>query len=199
MGLNGNVMSHSLCRTRYVLLEFTFLGSIVYDINRLKYLNDDKQRGTAMAPAMKLQELDNPLLRRAGFELMRELRPHLTDEAAFGEQIARQCAQGYRLLGAYLGERIVGLIGYRATENLLYGRFVYVDDLVIDTGERQRGLGAFLITAARNEATRLGCQHLVLDTGLHMALAQRFYFRQGLLARGMHFVQALKQPQQDLA
>jgi ribosomal protein S18 acetylase RimI-like enzyme len=152
-----------------------------------------------MAPAMKLQELDDPLLRRAGFELMRELRPHLTDETAFGEQIARQYTHGYRLLGAYIGERIVGLIGYREMENLLYGRFVYVDDLVIDTGERQRGLGAFLITAARNDATRLGCQHLVLDTGLHMALAQRFYFRQGLLARGMHFVQALKQPQQDLA
>ena len=152
-----------------------------------------------MAPAMKLQELDNPLRRRAGFELMRELRPHLTDETAFGEQIARQYAHGYRLLGAYTGERIVGLIGYRAMENLLYGHFVYVDDLVIDTGERQRGLGAFLITAARNEATRLGCQHLVLDTGLHMALAQRFYFRQGLLARGMHFVQALKQPQPDAA
>jgi GNAT superfamily N-acetyltransferase len=168
----------------------------VYDINRLKYLNDDKQRGTAMAPTMTLQELDTPVLQRAGFALMRELRPHLTDEAAFAEQIARQYAQGYRLLGAYLGERVVGLIGYRAMENTVYGRFVYVDDLVIDTGERQRGLGAFLITTVRNEARRLGCQHLVLDTGLHMALAQRFYFRQGLLARGMHFVQPLPQPRQ---
>jgi len=37
----------------------------------------------------------------------------------------------------------------------------------------------------------LGCKNFVLDTGLHMALAQRFYFRQGLLARGMHFVEAL--------
>ena len=154
-----------------------------------------------MAPTMKLQELDNSMLQRAGFALMRELRPHLTDEAAFSEQIARQYAHGYRLLGAYMDERIVGLIGYRATENLIYGRFVYVDDLVIDAGERQQGLGAFLITAVRNEATRLGCQHLVLDTGLHMALAQRFYFRQGLLARGMHFVQPLplKQHHRDAA
>jgi GNAT superfamily N-acetyltransferase len=189
------------CPVCHVLLKFAFLGSIEYDINRLKYANDDKQRGTAMAPTMKLQELDNSMLQRAGFALMRELRPHLTDEAAFSEQIARQYAHGYRLLGAYMDERIVGLIGYRATENLIYGRFVYVDDLVIDASERQQGLGAFLITAVRNEATRLGCQHLVLDTGLHMALAQRFYFRQGLLARGMHFVQPLplKQHQRDAA
>lgn len=154
-----------------------------------------------MAPAMKLQELDTPTLQRAGFALMRELRPHLTDEAAFVEQIVRQYAQGYRLLAAYMGERIAGLIGYRAMENTVYGRFVYVDDLVIDASERQQGLGAFLITAVRNEAIRVGSQHLVLDTGLHMALAQRFYFRQGLLARGMHFVQPLPLPQhqQDAA
>ncbi|SEA64868.1 GNAT family N-acetyltransferase [Paraburkholderia sartisoli] len=144
-----------------------------------------------MAPVMELRELDNPVLQQRGFALMRELRPHLTDPIAFGEQLARQYMHGYRLLGACMGEQIVGLIGYREMENLLYGRFVYVDDLVIDTGERQRGLGATLVTAVRNEATRLGCQHLVLDTGLHMALAQRFYFRQGLLARGMHFVEAL--------
>lgn len=144
-----------------------------------------------MAPVMELRELDNPVLQRRGFELMRELRPHLTDPIAFGEQLARQHVLGYRLLGAWIGERIVGLIGYREMENLLYGRFVYVDDLVIDAGERQRGLGATLVTAVRNEATRLGCRHLVLDTGLHMALAQHFYFRQGLLARGMHFVETL--------
>ena len=49
-----------------------------YDINQIKYANDDKQRGTAMAPVMKLQELNNPVLQRAGYALMRELRPHLT-------------------------------------------------------------------------------------------------------------------------
>jgi len=33
---------------------------------------------------MKLQEWDDPVLQRAGFTPMRELRPHLTDDAAFG-------------------------------------------------------------------------------------------------------------------
>lgn len=36
------------------------------------------------------------------------------------------------------------------------------------------------------------CDHFVLDTGLHMPLAQRFYFRQWLLAHGMHFTQSLQ-------
>jgi hypothetical protein len=33
--------------------------------------------------------------------------------------------------------------------------------------------------------------HLVLDTVLGSSLAQRFYFRQGLLSEGLHFNQAL--------
>ena len=61
---------------------------------------------------------------------------------------------------------------------------------------QRSGLGAKLLNGVRDEAVRRQCNQLVLDTGLHMALAQRFYFRQGLLAHGMHFTQSLtgKQP-----
>ena len=57
---------------------------------------------------------------------------------------------------------------------------------------RQNGVGAQLLDSVRSEAAREGSAHLVLDTGLHMPLAQRFYFREGLLAKGMHFVQPLQ-------
>ena len=130
-------------------------------------------------------------LRRA-FELMRELRPHLVEDATFLDQMARQFKQHYHLLGAWLGAELVGLAGFRALENLLYGRFVYVDDLVVARSQREKGVGAKLLDVVRREATRDGYAHLVLDTGLHMPLAQRFYFREGLLAKGMHFVQPLQ-------
>lgn len=76
-------------------------------------------------------------------------------------------------------------------ENLLYGRFLYVDDLVTTAGARQHGLGAMLIGALRDEGRRQQCANFVLDTGLGNARAQRFYFRQGLLSFGMHFRQQL--------
>lgn len=126
------------------------------------------------------------------FELMRELRPHLTERAAFLAQMARQFEQHYRMLGAWFGTELVGLAGFRTLENLLYGQFVYVDDLVVAQAWRQNGVGAQLLDSVRREAAREGSAHLVLDTGLHMPLAQRFYFREGLLAKGMHFVQPLQ-------
>lgn len=127
----------------------------------------------------------------SSFCVMQELRPHLQDRVAYVAQVRQQAAQGYRLLAAWSDGDIVGLAGYRLTHNLLYSSFVYVDDLVVAARLQRAGVGALLLKAVRQRALDLHCTHLILDTGLHMALAQRFYFRQGLLARGMHFVEAL--------
>lgn len=137
------------------------------------------------------KHLENEQDFQSSLDLMPVLRPHLVDSAAYVAQLMRQTRQGYRLLAAWQGERIVGLAGYRELENLLYGRFIYVDDLVVSPALQRSGLGSRLLNAVRDEALEYQCDHFVLDTGLHMPLAQRFYFREGLLARGMHFTQSL--------
>lgn len=141
--------------------------------------------------AFQLTHIGTDDERLACFDVMRELRPHLSDAAAFAAQVCRQAEHGYRLLAAWQDGRVVALAGYRITENLLYGRFAYIDDLVASHDARRHGVGAALIDAVRDEARNLGCAHLVLDTALANALGQRFYFRQGLLARGLHFGQPL--------
>jgi GNAT superfamily N-acetyltransferase len=146
-----------------------------------------------MQSQIEIKHIESDVDLDASFPVMQELRPHLSDRAAYTAQIARQRTQGYRLLAAWRDGEIVGLAGYRLQDNLIYGRFIYVDDLVVSASLHRFGLGARLLQAARQQAVALDCTHFVLDTGLHMALAQRFYFRQGLLARGMHFVEPLTQ------
>ena len=141
--------------------------------------------------SIRLDHVQDPQACAACFDLMRELRPHLESAQDFGRQLERQAAQAYRLLAAWENGRAVALAGYRVQENLLYGRFVYIDDLVVASPVRSRGLGKRMIDAVRDQARRLGCAYLVLDTGLANALGQRFYFRQGLLSKGLHFFQAL--------
>jgi GNAT superfamily N-acetyltransferase len=146
-----------------------------------------------MQPLVDIKHIETDTDLDLSFSVMKELRPHLNDRAAYAVQIARQRMQGYRLLAAWRDGAIVGLAGYRLQDNLLYGRFIYVDDLVVTASLHRSGIGERLLQTAREQAVALHCKHFVLDTGLHMALAQRFYFRQGLLARGMHFVEPLAQ------
>ena len=127
----------------------------------------------------------------ACYELMRQLRPHLKSQEEFIARWRRQTADGYRILalwgggGSNPGPR--ALAGYRITENLVHGKFLYVDDLVAEKAERSRGYGARLLNKLKEEGRALGCNKLVLDTGLDNYLAHRFYFRQGLLAQALRF------------
>jgi GNAT superfamily N-acetyltransferase len=123
--------------------------------------------------------------------VMALLRPHLADSAEFVARVGRQHAAGYRLLAAWRNGTPIGLAGYRVEENLIHGRFLYVDDLVTAEDERRHGVGARLLDAAAAEGRALGCGRLVLDTALDNVLAHRFYYRQGMLARALRFSRPL--------
>lgn len=134
-----------------------------------------------------LKHLDTEDEWHACLPLMRELRPHLSDGVDFAARLARMRADHYRLLAGVDAGRAVALAGYRFQENLIYGRFMYVDDLVVASTRRGDRWGARLLQALDGIAREAGCAQLVLDTGLSNSLAQRFYFRQGLLTSAIRF------------
>jgi ribosomal protein S18 acetylase RimI-like enzyme len=121
-----------------------------------------------------------------------QLRPQFRTPEDFVARVAIQRQQAYRLLAVWDGCRPVALAGYRQLDNLIHGRFIYVDDLVTDAGERGHGHGERLIEALREIGRNQQCVKLVRDTALSNVLAQRFYFRAGLLARGLHFSMELQ-------
>ena len=137
--------------------------------------------------AIELRRADSESEVAACFPVMAELRPHLANAAEFIALIARQQKAGYRLLVAWRDGVPVALAGYRFAENLVHGRFVYVDDLVTAKDARGAGLGGRLLDAVAEEARQHGIERLVLDTALDNVLAHRFYYRQGLLARALRF------------
>ena len=124
--------------------------------------------------------------------VLRELRPHLGDEAACLAQIRRQGRQGYQLLALWRGAGVVACAGHRVTETLIRGRFFYVDDLVTTSAERSQGLGERLMEALIAAAREQACHALVLDSGVDNVGAHRFYLRQGLDIRAFRFARALE-------
>lgn len=124
---------------------------------------------------------------RALFGLMAQLRPQLQGADAFVDYWRRQAASGYRLVVVEEGATAQALVSYRVQENLVHGRFLYVEDLVTDAGARGRGHGERLMAWLREQARVRGCAKLVLDTGLDNVLAHRFYYRCGLLAGALRF------------
>lgn len=129
---------------------------------------------------------------RRCFPLIAQLRPHLVSEAEFVARWRRQTASGYRLVAIFEERQAIALAGFRVQENLVHGRFLYVDDLVTDNARRSGGYGERLMQHMREQAHELGCSKLVLDTPLSNALGHRFYFRCGLLATALRFTTAIQ-------
>ncbi|MBS7779401.1 GNAT family N-acetyltransferase [Acidovorax sp. CCYZU-2555] len=139
-----------------------------------------------------LRPLDSAGDLRLAAPLMQQLRPHLEGEADFAARVQRQRLEGYQLIGAFAADgSLAALAGYRLQENLIYGRFLYVDDLVTAASLRGGQWGARLLRALERVARAEGCAQLVLDTGLANARAQRFYFRAGLYTGALRFQKML--------
>jgi len=126
----------------------------------------------------------------ACFPVMHELRPHL-EERAFVARIRVQQSQGYEL--AYIEEQgePLATAGFRIGENLAWGRFLYVDDLVTTAEHRSKGYGALLLRWLCDLAKERGCSELHLDSGVQRTDAHRFYEREGMELSSFHYKVAL--------
>lgn len=148
-----------------------------------------------MSASARLADLaaDDAAAVLACLPVLRELRPHLGTEAEVVAQLARQAAEGYRLLAAVgADDAVLALAGWRFMENTVYGRFLYVDDLVTLASARGGGLGARLIEALADRGRAADCTRLVLDSGVTNGAAHRFYFRERLTAGALHFGRPLQ-------
>jgi len=89
--------------------------------------------------------LTNDDQKTESIKLFCQLRPHLVSEEAVLSQLKRQECNGYFVVGVYENDIMTACTGARLSENLIYGPFIYVDDLVTDQCFRSRGFGALLI------------------------------------------------------
>jgi GNAT superfamily N-acetyltransferase len=126
----------------------------------------------------------------ACYPVMHELRPYLSNEE-FVSRVQAQRKQGYEL--AYVEEegQPVAIAGYRVGQNLAWGKFLYVDDLVTASEYRSRGHGATLLRWLQEQAVARGCDQLHLDSGVQRLDAHRFYQREGMEISSYHFKMVL--------
>jgi GNAT superfamily N-acetyltransferase len=139
-----------------------------------------------MKPVRELTAADTA----SAWVVMRELRPQIGSEDVFVELVDGTLRpEGYRLVASFEPDASdpVAVAGFRLGHNLAWGRHLYVDDLVTRADARSRGHGARLLAWLRDEAIRLGCGQLHLDSGVHREDAHRFYVREGMAFTSHHY------------
>jgi GNAT superfamily N-acetyltransferase len=125
------------------------------------------------------------------FDAMSALRSHFSDRDGWVQRVDElQRPDGYRIVAAFdAGEDAVAVAGFRLGHNLAWGRFIYVDDLSTLPAARGRGHGEALLRWIFDEARRLGCDEVHLDSGTvpERWAAHRLYHRVGMNISSHHF------------
>ncbi len=124
-----------------------------------------------------------PLHTLLAFTAMRELRTGLTGDDFVERVDTVQRRAGYRLVGAFPGDGVdaVAVAGSRVNTSLSWGRHVYIDDLSTVASARRQGFASQLLAWIHNEADRLDCSHVHLDSGVgaERQSAHRLYLNTG--------------------
>lgn len=120
------------------------------------------------------------------YPIVVQLRPNYS-ETEFVQQVHQQKQLNYQL--AYLKENnnICAVAGYRFSENLAWGKFLYVDDLITASSQRSKGYGKVLLDWLLNQARESGCKQLHLDSGVQRVDAHRFYSREKMQHTSQHY------------
>jgi GNAT superfamily N-acetyltransferase len=125
------------------------------------------------------------------FDVMAALRPHLKREQFVSRVRRQQEGSGYEL--AYLAAGTVKAVaGFRISECLAWGKFLYVDDLVVGSSDRSQGYGGILFDWLIDYARAAGCDEFHLDSGVQRFDAHRFYLRKRMAIEAHHFGLKLK-------
>jgi GNAT superfamily N-acetyltransferase len=127
----------------------------------------------------------------ACFPVVRELRPHIAEDQ-FLSRIRRQEKSGFHLGFVEQPEGVVAVAGFRVGENLAWGRFLYVDDLITLPSHRSQNLGSKLLSWLREFAIKEGCAQMHLDSGIQRKDAHRFYEREGMSIASFHFTENIR-------
>ena len=136
---------------------------------------------------MEIRTAESEIELRRCYPVMVQLRQHL-EEDAFIQQVQRQMDHyGYAVAYVEDSGQVCAVAGFRISECLCDGRFLYVDDLVTDQSHRSQGYGEQLLTWLTEKARQEGCSEIGLESGVQRHDAHRFYLRTRMRISSYHF------------
>lgn len=97
----------------------------------------------------------------------------------------------YIQIGVFDGSVCLGITGCWSATKLWTGKYLEIDNFVVNPEHRSKGIGKLLTDYIDQKALDLGCSSIVLDAFTGNFGAHRFYYNQGYAPKGFHFVKVL--------
>lgn len=95
---------------------------------------------------------------------------------------------GYKQIAIYQEEKLVAVSGYWINTKLYTGKYLEIDNFVVDENYHGKGFGKILIEEIEKIAKINNANAIVLDAFSTNFSAHKFYYNHGYVPKGFHFV-----------
>ncbi len=124
------------------------------------------------------------------YELIKQLNPKLGHEE-YGQLLNEMIPNNYKQLIAKQNENIVGVCGYWINTKIYSGKYIELDNVVVDANYRNQNIGEQICLKVLEIAKKEHCKVAMLDAYMENEAAHRFYERLDYRKKGFHFVKKL--------
>lgn len=124
------------------------------------------------------------------FALIKSLTPTLTSEE-YESLLQKMVPHNYYQVAAYDGDNCIGVSGYWIGNKLYCGKYLEIDNFTVAESHRSKGIGKLMVDWLTEEAKSNGCELVMLDAYVENFKAHRFYYREGFVARGFHYLKKI--------
>ena len=139
---------------------------------------------------MEIRELKTIDEMISQLSVMQELYPSLT-EIQYYEMLSEMLPNNYGQIAVFEDGKCVGISGYWIGTKLWCGKYLELDNVIVQKEYRSKGVGKILSDFLDNKAHLNNCTILVLDAYTSNFQAHRFYYNQGFSPKGFHFVKII--------
>lgn len=140
---------------------------------------------------MIVRELNSKAEMLQHISVLQELYPNLTLEAYERDLDTMLPNNNYCQVAVFDGENCLGLTGIWIGTKLWCGKYMEIDNLVVSSKYRSKGVGKLLFEYISEKAKQEGCSMVALDSYTGNFKAHKFFYNEGLVPKGFHFVKIL--------
>lgn len=124
------------------------------------------------------------------FELLNQMYPSLSKEE-YSSELDEMLKHDYTQLAVYENDKCIGLTGIWVGYKLWCGKYLELDNIVVASEYRSKGIGQHIFNEVKIIAQEKGCTIMALDSYTSNFKAHRFFYNQGYTPTGFHFINIL--------
>ena len=128
----------------------------------------------------------------ANIEVMKYLYPTFTLEK-YESYLVEMIPHNYKQVAVFENEICVAVSGFWSGTKLWSGKYIEIDNFIVHPEHRSKGLGKMMTDYVDVLAKETGCTMIVLDAFTGNFTAHRFYYNQGYVPKGFHFLKILNE------